>query len=343
MILISTGLNSGQNTRVKGSRAVYGEIGSEFHSMSLEQGKGVILPRKGTLVFSGRSAIEAVLKHLPDVKTALLPSYCCDSIIEPFRRAEIEISFYDVNDHYGLEIQIDQTSDILLFCNYFGFKTEIPEYEGIIIEDITHSFFSDCQYHVQSDYLVASLRKWEPIYCGGYCSIHVSGCLPPEEFIEGKKKSMKMKTQYLEDYDKKKKEKFFLGFGTSNMWLGQNYSGLLMDTYSKKYLSCVDMERQKYIRRRNAHMLYEGLQGKYQFLFSEENMDCPLFVPILIEEKERDRVRRKLIDHQIYCPVHWPHPNAECESNLYDRELSLICDQRYDEGDMERIISVLCD
>lgn len=28
-------------------------------------------------------------------------------------------------------------------------------------------------------------------------------------------------------------------------------------------------------------------------------------------------------------------------SNLYDMELSLICDQRYDESDMEKIVSVL--
>ena len=71
-------------------------------------------------------------------------------------------------------------------------------------------------------------------------------------------------------------------------------------------------------------------------------MDCPLFVPIVVS-KNRNKVRQKLIEHKIYCPVHWPHPNVACESNLYDLELSLVCDQRYTERDMERIIAVLSD
>ena len=41
---------------------------------------------------------------------------------------------------------------------------------GIIIEDITHSFYSIHKYNEQSKYLIASIRKWEPILCGGYCA-----------------------------------------------------------------------------------------------------------------------------------------------------------------------------
>lgn len=319
------------------------EIGSEFHHIPIEHGEGIKFPREGTLVFSGRTAIEAVLKKIPHAKTALLPSYCCDSMIEPFRRVGIEISFFDVNYTNGLDLHIGSKSDILLFCNYFGFKTELSDFDGIIIEDITHSLFSDCQYHPQSNYLVASLRKWEPVYCGGYCSIQTGGLLPPEEFIQGKKHPMMLKTQYLEKPDEKKKPVFLTEFSTSNIWLSKNYSGLLIDSYSKEYLSCVDMQTQKSIRRKNAHILYDGLREKYQFLFPEENMDCPLFVPVIVNDGRRDEIRQKLIDHHVYCPVHWPHPKAECRSNLYDMELSLICDQRYTAEDMERIISVLCD
>ena len=92
------------------------------------------------------------------------------------------------------------------------------------------------------------------------------------------------------------------------------------------------------IRRSNAHVLYKGLDGLIQFLFSEEDMDCPLFVPVLLEH--RDQIRQVMIDNKIYCPVHWPKPDG-CNSNLYDMELSLICDQRYGEEDMMRIVKVL--
>ena len=78
-------------------------------------------------------------------------------------------------------------------------------------------------------------------------------------------------------------------------------------------------------------------------LFDMNDIDCPLFVPIIIKNGKRDYYRKKLIENKIYCPIHWPQPNEKCESNLYELELSLICDQRYTENDMKKIISILCD
>ena len=68
--------------------------------------------------------------------------------------------------------------------------------------------------------------------------------------------------------------------------------------------------------------------------------DTPIFLPIFMETKERDGLRKHLIEMGIYCPVHWPKPEG-CESNIYDLELSLICDQRYGIEDMKRIVSVI--
>ena len=85
-------------------------------------------------------------------------------------------------------------------------------------------------------------------------------------------------------------------------------------------------------------MLYDGLKDAVEFVFLKEDMDCPLFVPIIT--KKRNEIRQFLTDNKIYCPVHWPKP-AGCESNLYDTELSLICDQRYSEEDMKRLVEVL--
>ena len=73
------------------------EIGSEFHKIPFEEGEGFEYPIPGQLVFSGRTAIETVLKELPKAKKALLPSYCCESMIQPFLNAGIEIEFYPVN------------------------------------------------------------------------------------------------------------------------------------------------------------------------------------------------------------------------------------------------------
>ena len=319
----------------------YREIGSEFHFAECDAGAGIKFPRSGTLTFSGRTAIEAVLKKMPQARTALLPSYCCDSMIDPFRRAGISCSFFDVSYKDRLTVDLSgKKADILLWCNYFGFKNQMPYFDGVIIEDITHSLFSAESHHSDSDYLVASVRKWEPICCGGYCSVDAELEQPPLSFLDDKVAAMKMKSEYLKDLDAEKKPIFLSAFKTSNEWLAENYSSLAIDAYSKEYISNVDMVAQREIRRRNARILYEGLRNKIEFMFDEELIDCPLFVPMIIREK-RDEIRRYLAENNIYCPVHWPRPLADCSSNLYDIELSLICDQRYDENDMERIVSVL--
>lgn len=314
------------------------EIGSEFHRMSFESGRGLTLPRPGTLVFSGRTAIEAVLKKLPDARTAMLPSYCCDSMIVPFRAAGIEVTFFDVFWDNRLEIDIEGKADILFWCSYFGYRNDMPDFDGVIIEDITHSFMSAGQFHERSDYLVASLRKWEPVNCGGYCSVDIVNQAPPEGFVERKTAAMRMKAEYLEALDGADKQQFLKLFGESNQWLAEHYSGLSIDMWSRDYIFNVDMESQRERRRNNAMALYEGLRGRVRFLFPEEDMECPLFVPILLEN--RDKVRSYLTSNRIYCPVHWPKPEG-CESNIYNLELSLICDQRYGIEDMERMVSVL--
>lgn len=314
------------------------EIGSEFHRMPFEAGSGITLPRPGSLVFSGRTAIAAVLEQLKGARTALLPSYCCESMVVPFKAAGIDVNFYNVDWDDCLKIGDNGTADLFLWCNYFGFRNEMPDFDGVIIEDITHSLLSDTQGHRHSDYLVASLRKWQPINCGGYCSVETDTVVPPEEFLHLKSAAMEMKMHYLENPTPEKKEQFLGMFAASNFWIEKNYSGLGIDPWSRDYLIHIDLEKQKAVRRQNAEILYEGLKGVVQFMFQIEEMDCPLFVPIIL--KNRDSIRAKMTQNGIYCPVHWPRHNG-CKSNLFDTELSLVCDHRYGIEDMERTVTVL--
>lgn len=336
------------------------EIGSEFSfeiSNSVHNDKS-FFPDTGFFVFSGRTAIETILRNEPSIHSALLPSYCCDSMIEPFRKAGIKVDFFPVNYNNGFNIEINRLDNIdcLLWCNYFGFNSQMPDlsefisHGGIIIEDITHSLFSVKQYHKQSHYLVASLRKWEPVLCGGYCASHnhnkvleiVPRTPPPNLFMEQKKNAMKLKKKYLSGDTSIEKQIFLHMFAESNEWLSNNYSNLSIDEYSKQMLLNTDYHNHRNIRINNARILYDGLKNhsNIKFLYPIEWMDCPIFVPIIIKEK-RDFYRKKLIENNIYCPIHWPKPSAKCKSNLYDMELSLICDQRYTENDMSRMVEVL--
>ena len=317
------------------------EIGSEFESRPSDASNGLSLPSEGTYVFSGRTAITAVIDVLDGVRSALLPSYCCDSMVEPFRRRGINSRFYNVAfDGARLRVILEDEADVLVWCNYFGYCNDMPDFDGIIIEDITHSLLSKRQNHARSDYLVASLRKWEPVLCGGWCSVHCGGSLPPEGFLSMKQQAMQMKAEYLCGGKAEIKNVYLRMFAESNSWLAKNYEGLLMDDASLDYVSRIDIEAQRSIRRENARTLYTSLRNHVSFLLPEGEMDCPLFVPIVIPEG-RDELQKALVARGIYCPVHWPHPQAACESNLYKMELSLVCDQRYTPEDMERMAAAI--
>lgn len=338
------------------------EIGSEFHYEEVNREKrvhlrGITKVCDSAFVFSGRTAIETILLNVPHVRKAMLPSYCCESMIEPFQKAGISCVFYDVNYENGININVNISDDVelLLWCNYFGFQTKMPDFSefihrgGVIVEDITHSFLSKTPHDVQSQYIVASLRKWGPLLSGGYCATK-EGSLeykpsksPALDFLQLKKQAMSLKSDYIGRSKDVDKNDFLKQFSQSNKWLADNYSNLTMDVESKNIFSSLNWNEIADIRKRNAHRLYSGLKNNtsIRFLFKEKEMDCPLFVPIIVENGKRDSLRKTLTENAIYCPIHWPKPNADCVSNLYEMELSLVCDQRYDENDMQRIIEII--
>ena len=66
-----------------------------------------------------------------------------------------------------------------------------------------------------------------------------------------------------------------------------------------------------------------------------------LFIPIFVDD--RRSLRSLFFQNNIFTPIHWPHISDELNGNnrIYDRELSLICDQRYDENDMNRQLEII--
>ena len=334
------------------------EIGSEFEQPKEDQsGNGIKFPVQDyILTLSGRTAIELALEGIKTARKALLPSYCCDSMIEPFRKANIQVEYYDVSFDGELSIHIDISDDIdiLLWCNYFGFRQNMPDMSffkdrgGIIIEDITHSFLSDTVFNQQSDYLVGSVRKWDAVVCGGfYAPLRKRDRVfrldtPPEQYIEKRTTAMRLKAEYIAEEDESKKPVFLKMYSECNKWLSEYYSHMGIDDYSRRYLNKVNIGEYQAIRRENGEFLLHALEhmkGIYP-LFPLEQMDCPLFIPLVVPAN-RNRIRDILTENGIYCPIHWPHPNASCKSNLYELELSLVCDHRYGIKDMQRMVSVL--
>jgi hypothetical protein len=80
-------------------------------------------------------------------------------------------------------------------------------------------------------------------------------------------------------------------------------------------------------------------------LFKELPGDVvPLGFPIV--HNKRDQLLQTMFNNKIYPPVHWTLsddiPDCYIESHLLSRKIiTLLCDQRYNESDMFRIIEII--
>lgn len=324
------------------------EIGSEFWDVPIQDEKNSLFPETTQWYLSGRSALQAIIKELQNCHTVAMPSWCCESMIKPFLNAGIKVLFYPVYWKEGLIQEINTNSDILFLMDYFGHTTNQQDlncYNGIIIRDITHSILSTI--HKDADYYFGSLRKWCGVWTGGYAWATDCHRLPIVEtgdngYTELRKQAMKLKNSYINELGVIDKKYLKLYENAENIL--EKINIVPADDRDVTIAKKLDINLIKQRRRQNAMVLRSAF--KEWLLFPElKNDDCPMFVPVLIPDGRRDELRKYLMLHQIYCPIHWPgstfHILNENTEYLFNNELSLVCDQRYTEEDMTKIIEII--
>lgn len=324
------------------------EIGSEFWIESVPE--TLLTERDGVYAISGRTAIDLILQDIlkqRHVGSVAMPAWCCDSMVAPFLSHGIEVLFYDDNN-------LPET-DIFYLTNYFGYENTLPietvreigEKGGIILYDRTHSFLmNDEEYQQIADYSFASIRKWMGVVGGAIVEgLHEIPLLKDCLYAPDKEVAMIDKYRYLKGDKTIIKDNFLAAFGVFGHRLADDYCNYEMDNLSYTLYKQTNLKEMKRKRKENAAYIHENLKG-LQFMYSLSENAVPLFVPVLFESKEqRDFVRKKLIEQQIYCPVHWPQPKhipADFKVNdIVNRELSVICDQRYGLDDMQCIVEAI--
>ena len=115
-----------------------------------------------------------------------------------------------------------------------------------------------------------------------------------------------------------------------------------MSRIAEKLYSIVDEERVKVRRLNNARYLIDELGKKsIRPILPLLEDHVPLFIPIYIEN--RDEVRRRMFQQDVFCPVHWPLEGMPIKrgADMAKHELSLIVDQRFNVQDMNLIVSLI--
>ncbi len=325
------------------------EIGSEFWDIETGNEDNRLFLKSTQWYISGRSALQAIILDLKNCHTVAMPSWCCDSMIKPFVDAGFEVLFYPVYWDETLKQEVCLDSDVLFLMDYFGYtdsKMDLVDYHGIVIRDVTHSLFSAS--YADANYYFGSLRKWSGVWTGGYVwasdGHSLSEVLTDEiSYISLRKEAMNLKARYIDGKLTEKElanpKQYLELFSKAEEILDQIHiaPAAKRDIISATHLNAAHL---KECRRTNAIILMQALHD--YLIFSElGDKDCPMFVPVLVPGRKRDDLRKYLIQKEIYCPVHWPvssyHRLDEREKVLYENELSLVCDQRYDMEDMHRI------
>ena len=315
----------------------------------------------------GRVALEYIVENVKAIgaTSVYMPSYCCHTMIEPFLKHGVKIDFYNVVlSENGLKRQFDfdNDCDVVFLMDYFGHidnETEIiakdQKSKGkTLIYDATHCIYSDINSEIY-DFVFGSYRKWMDVNCGFIAeknskSISLSTDWKQfDEYVDMRTRMFDLKSRYMnnEDVDK---QQFLAWINEAEEMLEQNYHHTLPDKRSLDVLEQTGLPYLMMSRRNNAKILMDGVADLADerincFVGNMGSNDTPLFVPVWIQAEDRNELRRYLIEHSIYCPVHWPlselHTISNAAKDVYQCELSLLCDQRYDHTDMYRILETI--
>lgn len=323
------------------------EIGSEFWDVPVTDEENGLFPEGSQWFLSGRCALQAIISELKGCSSVAVPSWCCDSMIKPFADAGFKINFYPVYWQNGLVQEISLESDVLFLMDYFGYTAgpaQTTGYRGITIRDVTHSLFSTA--YDDANYYFGSLRKWCGVWTGGFVWTKDGHSLAAvstgnETYCELREKAMLQKAEYING---QRTDKNYLGlYKEAEAMLETEQCSAAADR-DIELAYRLDAETIRHRRRRNAEVVRTALPDLIMFREMRDT-DCPMFVPILVPEKDRDALWKHLISNGIYCPVHWPvsdyHKLDKKEEMLYKNELSLVCDQRYTEKDMRRLVDTI--
>lgn len=331
-------------------------IGGEFEIewSKLEHERHVALAPNEYAYSSGRAALFQILSHVRDamgVQRILLPEYLCDSIVTTVLKADFEYAFYPLKEFFEIDEQglqkAYQPNSSILIINYFGLtnverqkhviKAHYPS--AIIIEDDVQAYYEYVKPLGVEEFKFTSLRKWFAIPDGGLVKTkHPLSVVKQQNGFTPFKLAgaiIKERRDILND------DKIYLNlFEKGEELLEADYENG-MSSISQYLYAAIDADAIYQQRKKNAEALLQGIKGipSAQLLMSVGEDKVPLFIPIALPN--RDAVRRRFINADIFMPIHWPNQLTEHAQQIERTELSLIIDQRYNEDDMQRILEIL--
>lgn len=340
---------------MQNNRVIGGEFDLDINALEYKQNNNGFL--NGLCKYSsGRSALYYILLDIQRrycINKIYLPDYLCSSVIIAAEKSQINFVFYNLNDQLEIDtnnfiLKTDEKAAVLII-NYFGLKnlkSQIAFVRSlsnnvIIIEDDVQAFYEFQKTDRIADYMFTSLRKTFPCPDGGVVwsknkinSVNDSNMFHQYKLAGSILKFLCKPEYYNDDIYLNLFEK---GESQIDDEISKGMSQISQDIITK-----IDFDRIANIRKRNSKQILDGLKTLgIETILPIPSDKTPLFIPIWL--KDRNKVRKQMFQHRIFCPIHWSLDGINVQKGLEmsDHEMSIIIDQRYTNKDMDLILDIL--
>ncbi len=345
--------------RVIGGEAGITDLRGAADGPSTDLTKGV----SGCWTASGRGALALILKQLRvrGLRHVHLPAFVCESVLRTVRHSGSSYSLYPVELDLSCEPDPPPGSCVLL-VDYFGWLDTVAAHLDellalpvAVIEDASQALLSrwlppETPLHS----VILSPRKLAPTVLGGWASGSSQEVPPPPlelEMLAWRSVAARLaKNAYLRSprsgIDYCQEELFLSAFAGVEDFLDRHCEPCSLPSVAWTLIAQVRWRDVARRRRENWLCLHELLAGRIEPMFDSLPEDV---VPLgyVIKVSERERIRSKLAQKRVFCPVHWPLPPEVSRGRfpaaglLADRCLTLPVDQRYRADDMCRVVELL--
>lgn len=338
------------------------EFGSDFHYIAPTGGSNTLRDffPSANYYADGRQALIDLYRS-QGWKRLWVPEYFCYDVIASLKEAGLELRFYADYPGYwedGKTLESIQRNghfkqgDAVLRVNYFGMRSyRSPEKLMVpVVEDHTHDLIGGWALNSTADWCIASLRKSLPVSEGGMLWSPVGLKLPKapvaskenEEIASIRWEAMRLKACYLAGEDVEKAA-FRAGLVDTEEYFDRA-DVCALDRQSQKFLWSFDIRDWYNKKRENWELLFDIRKDGVRVL-RPDSMGCYPFSLILVfmTGEERDRVRKSLIEKQIYPAILWNVP-APTEGEVFKMSkgmLSIHCDARYTKEDILQMKSII--
>lgn len=317
-------------------RAIGGYQGLELPLINVNAARGMIQTN------SARSAIKLVLISL-EARKVWLPAYSCNAVVEAANDVGVAIKFYKVDSNFDVEPTLQLEDDeLILVIDYFGLCGEAVKRsrsrfeERQIIVDCSQAYFSEPTSSLATIY---SPRKFFGLPDGGLLYSKDPRIKQPAQRDDSSGSRMAHLISRLTNSPESAYRQYIEAEQVISNLPVQGMSCL-----TERLLQSVDYQRARTTRARNAQYLHECLGQYNQLNLKIDETVAPLCYPFLPDVKTASKA--ELISQRVFVPTYWPEvlnrvEEGSFEWNVVTNGFFLPCDQRYNEDDMDRLISLL--